>query len=82
MTYDRDREDNPDRDPNRDLGAHGTKNETKGGMEKLKGKLEKGIGKLKGDRGLETKGTAHEAKGNVQKGVGETERKVDDLADE
>jgi len=82
MTYDRDpydRDLNDDdlsmRDDDRDLGMQGDKNRAGGGMEKLKGKVEKGMGKLTGDRSME-------AKGNIQQGVGRAERDADDLVDE
>ncbi|HLZ21680.1 MAG TPA: CsbD family protein [Ktedonobacterales bacterium] len=84
MTYDRDLNDNRDLDrgDTNDLGMQGDKNTAAGGMEKVKGKLQKGLGKLTGDRSMQAEGTGRETKGDIQQRIGNAERNADDLIDQ
>lgn len=75
MTHDR------DLDLDRDLGTRGDENEAKGGMKKMGGKLQEGLGKLTGDQSTEAKGKMKQAEGNLQEGLGSAERNVDDALD-
>lgn len=79
MTYDRDLDRDVDLD--RDLGTRGDENDAKGGMKKMGGKVQEGLGKLTGDRSMETKGKMKQAEGSLQEGVGNAERNVDDMLD-
>ena len=47
------------------------KDRIKGAAEKIKGSIEKTVGKLIGDKNLETKGKIDKATGNVRTAVGE-----------
>lgn len=79
MTYDRDLDHDLDRD--QDLGTRGTENDAKGGMKKMGGKLQEGVGKLTGDHSMEAKGKMKQAQGNMQEGLGNAERNLDDTLD-
>ena len=50
-----------------------------GGIEYLKGKLQRAVGKLTGNRGMQAKGYMNQGKGGAKYGVGKTEKRVDDL---
>ena len=54
------------------------KDRLKGAAQKIKGSIEKTIGKLIGNRKLETDGKIDEAAGNVRKAVGEAKDVVRD----
>lgn len=70
------------RDDDRDLGQRGDENVAKGGMDKLSGKVQEGLGKLTGDKKTEAKGKMRQASGNVREGVGNAERNLDDSLDD
>ena len=54
------------------------KDRIKGAAKKVKGRIERAVGKLVGNRNLETDGTIDEATGNVRKAVGEAKDVVRD----
>lgn len=70
------------RDDDRDLGLRGDENVGKGGMDKLKGKVQEGWGKMTGDRETEAEGKMRQAHGNVREGIGNAERNLDDSMDD
>lgn len=70
------------RDDDRDLGERGDENAAKGGLDKMRGKVEEGWGKVTGDRSTEAKGKIHQAGGTMREGLGDTERNLDDSMDD
>ena len=60
------------------LGTEGAKNQGKGAMDKLGGKIQEAAGKVTGNDDLEAKGKMNQAKGSMQQGLGKVEGAVDD----
>ena len=60
----------------------GAKEQVGGKMDKLKGKIKEGAGKVTGDRDLEAEGEADQAEGTVRDNVGRGTRKVGDAAED
>jgi uncharacterized protein YjbJ (UPF0337 family) len=56
--------------------------ETKGKVEKLKGRVKEATGILTGDRKLEREGTRQRASGAVQERVGKARRKSGELVED
>ena len=57
------------------------KQETRGKVEKLKGREKEATGTLTGNRKLEREGSRQRAKGAAQESVGKARRKVGELVD-
>lgn len=51
----------------------GEDQKTEGTMDKLKGKVQEGVGKVTGDQEEEAKGKGTQAKGSVRHGVGDVQ---------
>lgn len=56
------------------------KDRVKGAAQKIKGSIERAVGKLVGNKKLETDGKIDEAAGNVRKAVAEAKDVVRDVA--
>ena len=57
------------------------KQETRGKVEKLKGRVKEATGTLTGNRKLEREGSRQRAKGAAQESVGKARRKVGELVE-
>ena len=53
-----------------------TRDEAKGQIDRIKGKVKQGVGKATGDEQLHDEGVADEAGGEVREGFGKAKRKV------
>lgn len=62
-----------------DLKSRGAANNTKGGMDKLTGKVQEQAGRLTGNDSLEAKGKMKQMKGSAEHGLGETEDTAGDI---
>jgi uncharacterized protein YjbJ (UPF0337 family) len=78
---DMDRDYNTDQD-NPDLDTRGAKNEGKGAMDKVSGKVQEGWGKLTNDQSDVIEGKVKQGKGSMEQGLGNAERDLDDTLDQ
>jgi uncharacterized protein YjbJ (UPF0337 family) len=62
-----------------DLKERSAKNNTKGGMNKLTGKMQEGLGKMTGNQSMEAKGKMKQMKGGAQQGLGNAEDTAGDV---
>ena len=57
-----------------------TKNQIKGSVKDVTGKVQQKVGEATGNTNQQVKGVAKQVEGKVQKGVGDVEQVVDDSA--
>lgn len=62
-----------------DLKERGAKNNAKGGMDKLTGKVQEAAGKLTGNDNMEAKGKMKQMKGGAERGLGNAEDTAGDI---
>jgi uncharacterized protein YjbJ (UPF0337 family) len=65
-----------------DKGAQMNKDQFKGGVEEIKGKVKESAGRATGNPDLENRGTAEKIAGKVQKGFGDAKETVKDELDD
>lgn len=68
-------------DHDRDLGAEGGMDKTKGNLNQGLGKAEEKLGDATDNEDMEGRGLERQGKGKVQEGLGRAKEAIDDLTD-